>query len=111
MLFLESPAFVGFSYSNTTSDSVVGETLRDSCTAFPSKGTGASFCLSVPCVTVFQGDKRTALDAYRFLLEIMKRFPELADRPLWLSGESYGGHYVPGLADAIVKVTATALQN
>ena len=34
----------------------------------------------------------------------MDRFPELKGRPLWLSGESYGGHYVPGLAAAIVKV-------
>mmetsp|Transcript_10523 Transcript_10523/g.29949 ORF Transcript_10523/g.29949 Transcript_10523/m.29949 type:complete len:534 (+) Transcript_10523:106-1707(+) len=72
VLFLESPAFVGFSYSNTSSDSAVG-------------------------------DERTAQDAYHFLLAFMGRFPELADRPLWLSGESYGGHYVPQLAWAITE--------
>ena len=27
VIFLESPAFVGFSYSNTSSDAVVGESL------------------------------------------------------------------------------------
>mmetsp|Transcript_30867 Transcript_30867/g.55249 ORF Transcript_30867/g.55249 Transcript_30867/m.55249 type:complete len:524 (-) Transcript_30867:216-1787(-) len=72
VIFLESPAFVGFSYSNTSSDGVVG-------------------------------DERTAADSYLFLLGIMQRFPDLAKRPLWISGESYGGHYVPGLADAIIK--------
>jgi len=72
VIFLESPAFVGFSYSNTSTDSAVG-------------------------------DERTAQDAYEFLLNFMERFPSLKDRALWLSGESYGGHYVPNLAEAIVK--------
>eukprot|EP00192_Tetraselmis_astigmatica_P006177 CAMPEP_0117658360 /NCGR_PEP_ID=MMETSP0804-20121206/5824_1 /TAXON_ID=1074897 /ORGANISM="Tetraselmis astigmatica, Strain CCMP880" /LENGTH=511 /DNA_ID=CAMNT_0005464879 /DNA_START=90 /DNA_END=1622 /DNA_ORIENTATION=+ len=72
VIFLESPAFVGFSYSNTSSDKVVG-------------------------------DERTAVDTYKFLLALMQRFPELADRPLWLSGESYGGHYVPSLAATVVE--------
>jgi carboxypeptidase C (cathepsin A) len=53
------------------------------------------------------GDERTAADSYLFLLGIMQRFPDLAKRPLWISGESYGGHYVPGLADAIIKVAVT----
>ena len=72
MLFLESPAFVGWSYSNTSSDAVVG-------------------------------DGRTARDSYEFLLQFVQRFPKYADRPLWLAGESYAGHYLPNLALEILK--------
>jgi serine carboxypeptidase-like clade 2 len=72
IIFLESPAFVGWSYSNTSDDAVVG-------------------------------DKRTAADAYEFLRGWLERFPQYADRPLWLAGESYGGHYVPNLALEIVE--------
>lgn len=72
MLFLESPAFVGFSYSDTEADRTVG-------------------------------DGRTAADSVAFLLGFFERFPELAHRPFFISGESYGGHYVPNLALAILR--------
>ncbi|RWW22653.1 hypothetical protein GW17_00013136 [Ensete ventricosum] len=73
VLFLESPAGVGFSYSNTTSD-------YDK-----------------------SGDQRTAEDAYVFLLNWMERFPEYKGRDLYLAGESYAGHYVPQLAITILR--------
>ncbi|KAK4338561.1 hypothetical protein RND71_043048 [Anisodus tanguticus] len=73
ILFLESPAGVGFSYSNTSSD------LKDS------------------------GDKRTAQDALIFLTRWMSRFPQYKYRDFYISGESYAGHYVPQLAHAIVN--------
>ncbi|XP_037438037.1 serine carboxypeptidase 1-like [Triticum dicoccoides] len=72
VLFLESPVGVGFSYSNTTSE-------YDS-----------------------SGDKRTANDAFVFLLNWLKRFPEYKGRPFYISGESYAGHYVPQLAATIL---------
>ncbi|XP_068658232.1 serine carboxypeptidase II-3-like [Aristolochia californica] len=72
VLFLESPAGVGYSYSNTTSD----------------------YKLS--------GDQRTAEDAYIFLVNWLERFPEYKNRDLYLSGESYAGHYVPQLAHTIL---------
>ncbi|MQL71977.1 hypothetical protein Taro_004290, partial [Colocasia esculenta] len=71
VLFLESPAGVGFSYSNTTDD----------------------YALS--------GDARTAEDAYVFLVNWFERFPEYRTRDFYISGESYAGHYVPQLAHAI----------
>jgi len=49
------------------------------------------------------GDGRTAADARVFLLHWMKRFPQYAQADLYLSGESYGGHYVPNLALEIVR--------
>jgi serine carboxypeptidase-like clade 2 len=72
VLFLESPAGVGYSYSNTSSD----------------------YNLS--------GDQRTADDAYIFLLNWLERFPEYKDRAFYISGESFAGHYVPELAATIL---------
>jgi serine carboxypeptidase-like clade 2 len=75
MLYVESPAFVGFSYSQTNSDNTVG-------------------------------DQRTADDLVAFISGFYTRYPQYASRDLFLSGESYGGHYVPNLALAIVKHNA-----
>ncbi|EEF44557.1 serine carboxypeptidase-like 40 [Ricinus communis] len=72
VLFLESPAGVGFSYSNTSSD-------YEKC-----------------------GDKATAEDNYLFLVNWLERFPEYKDRDFYISGESYAGHYVPQLAHTIL---------
>ncbi|KAL6655432.1 hypothetical protein ACP70R_006258 [Stipagrostis hirtigluma subsp. patula] len=73
VLFLESPAGVGFSYSNTSSD------YNKS------------------------GDQRTADDAYVFLINWLERFPEYKGRAFYISGESYAGHYVPQLAATILN--------
>uniref|UniRef100_A0A1D1XLI7 Carboxypeptidase n=1 Tax=Anthurium amnicola TaxID=1678845 RepID=A0A1D1XLI7_9ARAE len=73
ILFLESPAGVGFSYTNTSSD------LRTS------------------------GDERTAEDALVFLVRWMQRFPQYRYRDFYISGESYAGHYVPQLAEKILN--------
>ncbi|GJN09661.1 hypothetical protein PR202_ga27686 [Eleusine coracana subsp. coracana] len=77
VLFLESPAGVGFSYSNTTAD------------------YGRS------------GDNRTAEDAYAFLANWVERFPEYKGRDFYIAGESYAGHYVPQLAHAILRHAGT----
>ncbi|KAL8195205.1 hypothetical protein R6Q57_025608 [Mikania cordata] len=73
MLFLESPAGVGFSYSNTTSD-------YDK-----------------------SGDKNTAIDSYTFLVNWFERFPQYKTRDFYIAGESYAGHYVPQLAYTILQ--------
>eukprot|EP00850_Spirogloea_muscicola_P005258 SM000023S07714 [mRNA] locus=s23:1018730:1022593:- [translate_table: standard] len=71
MLFLESPAGVGFSYSNSSDDYVTG-------------------------------DEQTASDAYTFLLGFFDKYPEYKANDFFIAGESYGGHYVPQLADKIL---------
>ncbi|KAG2635508.1 hypothetical protein PVAP13_2NG360400 [Panicum virgatum] len=81
VLFLESPAGVGFSYSNTSSDY--------------SKS----------------GDQRTAEDAFVFLTNWMERFPEYKGRAFYISGESYAGHYVPQLATAILSHNMNSKSN
>jgi serine carboxypeptidase-like clade 2 len=73
ILFLESPAGVGFSYTNTSSD------LQTT------------------------GDKRTAEDAYVFLIKWLERFPQYKYRDFYIAGESYAGHYVPQLAQVVYR--------
>jgi serine carboxypeptidase-like clade 2 len=73
LLFVESPAGVGFSYTNTSSN------LLDS------------------------GDNRTAEDALAFLINWFQRFPQYKYREFYLCGESYAGHYVPQLAQKVYK--------
>ncbi|KAK1302429.1 Serine carboxypeptidase II-3 [Acorus calamus] len=73
ILFLESPAGVGFSYSNTSSD-------YDK-----------------------SGDQRTAEDSYTFLVNWLERFPKYKSRDFYITGESYAGHYVPQLAYTILQ--------
>ncbi|KAJ9563919.1 hypothetical protein OSB04_009079 [Centaurea solstitialis] len=78
VLFLESPAGVGFSYSNSSSD-------------------------YANC-----GDASTAADNYVFLLNWLERFPEYKGRDFYISGESYAGHYVPQLAHTILHYNKMA---
>ncbi|KAL4189151.1 hypothetical protein AMTRI_Chr08g205550 [Amborella trichopoda] len=73
ILFLDSPAGVGFSYSNSSSD------------------------LKHP------GDNQTAADAYAFLVNWLGRFPQYKYREFYIAGESYAGHYVPQLAQLIYQ--------
>lgn len=72
VIFLESPAGVGFSYSNTSADY--------------SKN----------------GDAHTANDAYTFLVNWLERFPQYKTRDFYITGESYAGHYAPQLANTIL---------
>ncbi|CAE6225948.1 unnamed protein product [Arabidopsis arenosa] len=39
----------------------------------------------------------------RVLVEMVRQFPKLKSRDLFLTGESYAGHYIPQLADAILS--------
>ncbi|KAE9584727.1 putative carboxypeptidase D [Lupinus albus] len=72
VLFLESPAGVGFSYSNKSSDYDTS------------------------------GDRKTSTDNYIFLVNWLERFPEYKKRDFYIAGESYAGHYVPQLAHTIL---------
>ncbi|CAL1374421.1 unnamed protein product [Linum trigynum] len=73
MLYLEAPAGVGFSYS-----------------------ANESFYGSV-------NDTITANDNFVFLRQWLVKFPEYKKRDLFITGESYAGHYIPQLAQLIVE--------
>lgn len=71
MLYVESPAGVGFSFSKNSAD--------------------------------YKTDDRvTSFDNYNFILGWFAKFPSYKKRALYLSGESYAGHYVPQLAKQII---------
>lgn len=72
LLFVESPFGVGFSYTNTSID--FGEL----------------------------GDTITAKDSYMFLINWFRRFPQFKSNEFYIAGESYAGHYVPQLSEAIL---------
>ncbi|XP_019427446.1 PREDICTED: serine carboxypeptidase-like 40 [Lupinus angustifolius] len=73
ILFLESPAGTGFSYSNKSSEYETS------------------------------GDRKTAIDNYVFLVNWLERFPEYKKRDFYIVGESYAGHFVPQLAQTILQ--------
>ncbi|XP_031480919.1 serine carboxypeptidase-like 42 [Nymphaea colorata] len=74
ILFLESPAGVGWSYS--------------------SKETAHEYNYN---------DGKVAKENVVFLLKWFERFPEYSQSQLFLTGESYAGHYIPQLASLILR--------
>ena len=67
MVFIESPCGVGFSYSDN------------------------------PDVDYVTDDATTASDNYALIQTFLQRFPALAQNDLYITSESYGGHYMPTL--------------
>ncbi|KAK4374661.1 hypothetical protein RND71_005338 [Anisodus tanguticus] len=74
MLYLESPVGVGFSYSTNTSSY---QTVND---------------------------EITARDNVVFLQRWFNKFPQYRNNNLFLTGESYAGHYVPQLAKLMIEL-------
>lgn len=71
VLFMESPAGVGFSYA------VDGDIVAD--------------------------DDTTAAQNHQALRSFLRKFPQYKSNPLYLTGESYGGVYLPTLAVLVDK--------
>ncbi|CAD5235400.1 unnamed protein product [Bursaphelenchus xylophilus] len=77
VLFLEAPQGVGFSYSSN------------------------------PNKTEPYDDDRTAAENANALEKFLERFPEFKGRPFYVTGESYGGIYVPTLVREILRRKTT----
>ncbi|KAK8710806.1 hypothetical protein V6N13_146115 [Hibiscus sabdariffa] len=73
MLYLETPIGVGFSYATNSSSYVAVD------------------------------DQTTARDNLLFLRNWYKKFPDYRHRDLYITGESYAGHYIPQLAQLMVE--------
>ncbi|CAO2829666.1 unnamed protein product [Amaranthus hypochondriacus] len=73
MLYLETPAGVGFSYSTNLSDYQTAN------------------------------DHTTARDNLEFLQKWFIKFPQYQNKSLFITGESYAGHYVPQLAELMLQ--------
>ncbi|KAK6250317.1 Peptidase S10 [Theobroma cacao] len=74
MLYLETPIGVGFSYSTNSSSYVAVD------------------------------DETTARDNLVFLQRWYHKFPNYRQRDLFITGESYAGHYIPQLAKLMVEL-------
>jgi len=72
MLYIEAPRGVGFSWS------------------------------SDPAKYASNTDSSASLDNYETLLNFFDVFTDFATQPFWLTGESYGGHYIPTLAKRVL---------
>ncbi|WOG99362.1 hypothetical protein DCAR_0518710 [Daucus carota subsp. sativus] len=72
VLYLETPAGVGFSYSTDSS-------------------------------TTTMNDEITARDNLVFLKRWFLKFPQYRQRELFITGESYAGHYIPQLAHLMIQ--------
>lgn len=64
--------------------------------------TGVGFSYSTLVDDFKSNDTTTAIDNYNLIQQFLDRFPEYSTNPLYLSSESYGGHYIPTLAQLIV---------
>ncbi|KAK8978169.1 hypothetical protein V6N11_062964 [Hibiscus sabdariffa] len=73
MLYLETPIGVGFSYATNSSSYVAVD------------------------------DETTARDNLVFLQNWFRKFPNYRHRDLYVTGESYAGHYIPQLAKLMVE--------
>ncbi|RCN34594.1 serine carboxypeptidase [Ancylostoma caninum] len=76
VLYLESPRDIGYSY-------------RDSYTYGQDN---------------YYNDDKTATDNALALKEFFQRFPEYQNRKFYITGESYGGVYVPTLTNLVIKM-------
>eukprot|EP01137_Pigoraptor_chileana_P015432 Opistho-2@71350 len=64
--------------------------------------SGVGFSFSGNSSDYTTGDAQTAADAVNFLVGFLARYPDFASNPVYISGESYAGHYVPNLVKAII---------
>ncbi|NXT23532.1 PPGB protein, partial [Syrrhaptes paradoxus] len=117
ILYLEAPAGVGFSYSEdkkyATNDTEASDPgCGGSCLqpapawawgvlppAGPSLGTGSP----ASCLTPARSCLQVARNNYLALKDFLRLFPEYSKNDLYLTGESYGGIYIPTLAEWVMQ--------
>jgi carboxypeptidase C (cathepsin A) len=76
LLFIDQPLNVGFSYyGNRTADKQVSSA------------------------------NEAALHLVNFMSNFYKDWPQLRDSPLYITGESFAGHYIPAFAREIITNT------
>lgn len=64
-------------------------------------GTGFSYADTIDAYKM--DDDKATLDAYTFILKWFEEYPEFLLNPFYVAGSSYGGVYVPIVAEGIVN--------
>lgn len=107
VLYLESPAGVGFSFSknttfyDTVNDKITGEFSDYKCSNIMFINIKKIWICKLLFWVQYLFD--TAQDNIVFLERWLEKFPEYKNKEFYITGESYAGHYVPQLARLIVQ--------
>ena len=64
---------------------------------------GTGFSRALDPLHYAWNEKMIAETLYKFLLKFMMNYPEFKGRPLYITGESYAGHYIPAFANYILQ--------
>jgi len=72
-------------------------------------GVGFSYCAGADGTPVHcaNNDTSMAVDAYDFLVEWFKAYPEFTTQDFYITGESYAGNYIPLIAEQVMNNTKT----
>ncbi len=70
---------------------------------FIDQPAGTLFSIATDSTKLCRDMNCVAEDLVAFLLNFMKKYPEYAKRPVYISGISYGGHYVPVFAQKLAQ--------
>jgi carboxypeptidase C (cathepsin A) len=70
---------------------------------FLEQPVGVGFSYSNNETDYHLGDSQAALDNLNTILIFLERFPHFKTNPLYITSESYGGHYMPTLAYEIIQ--------
>jgi serine carboxypeptidase-like clade 1 len=102
IMYLDSPAGVGMSYSLNKSDYTTGD-LKTAADAHTFLLKVLCFTTSSCCFAVYQALCVWNLMRINVLLQWFELYPEFHSNPFYISGESYAGVYIPTLADEVVR--------
>lgn len=70
---------------------------------FLEQPTGVGFSYSDNSTEYRIGEDQAAKDNLQIILQFLVRFPHLKSNPLYITSESYGGHYMPELSLEIIN--------
>jgi len=78
---------------------------------FVEQPTGVGFSYSNTSTDYNSNDTSAALDNFAFLELFLEENPSYQGRSTWISGESYGGVYIPTLTSVIINHTSSMIAN
>lgn len=69
---------------------------------FVEQPIGVGFSYSSDAGDKVFGEERVGHDVVQFFYKFLEAHPELAEKDLYITGESFGGHYLPAIAKAMI---------